>query len=56
MVATQSQARRAGVRDALGVPAAVLALAAYHLSRRNLLMGVSVGVGVIMAITAARGA
>ena len=36
--------------------ACVLALVAYHLSRRNLLIGVSVGVGIIMAITAARGA
>ena len=35
--------------------ACVLALAAYHLSRRNLLVAVSVGVAVIMAITAWRG-
>lgn len=35
--------------------ACALALVAYHLSRRNLLVAVSVGVGVIMAVTAWRG-
>jgi len=36
--------------------ACALALVAYHVARRNLLVGVSVGVAVIMAAAAARGA
>lgn len=35
--------------------ACALALVAYHLSRRNLLVAVAVGVGAMMAIAAARG-
>lgn len=37
------------------IVACVLALAVYHLTRRNLLVAVSVGVAAIMAITAWRG-
>lgn len=36
--------------------ACALALGAYYLSRRNLLVAVGVGVGAIMAMAAARGA
>lgn len=36
--------------------ACALALVAYHVSRRNLFVGVGVGVGMIMAITVVRGA
>jgi branched-subunit amino acid transport protein len=35
--------------------ACVLALVAYHLTRRNLLVAVAVGVGAMMAMAAARG-
>lgn len=35
--------------------ACALALVAYYLSRRNLLVGVAIGVGALMALTAARG-